>query len=79
MYFSIKTNKNKAFFVIERKCGTFIHKTLAEKISLQNKDSNFSDYSESELWFGFSDPSSYEYAGWPARSFLTMLAVLWLV
>lgn len=79
MYLSIKESKNKAFFVIDRSFGKFIHKTLSETISIVKPDENFAEYSEESVWFGFSDPSCSANAGWPARSFLCMLALLWLV
>lgn len=78
-YFAIGDPKNRAFFVIERSGGKLVHKTLAEAISTTNIQSNFRDYSEDAIWFGFSDPSCFENAGWPARSFLGMLAVFWFV
>lgn len=79
VYFSIADERQRAFFVLHANDdGTLEHRQLDAVIraGAADRPANFAAGTGS-LYFCFSDPSCLPNAGWPARLFLLMLAVLW--
>lgn len=76
-YFSLNSQKDRSFFIMEENENGFEMKSLKDKICHINKDENFKDADLSKLYFCYSDPCEFKNPGWVLRMYLACLVQLW--
>lgn len=76
-YFSINTQKDRSFFILEQNENGFEIKRLQDKICHFKKDGNFKNEDLSKFYFCFSDPCEFKNSGWVLRMYLALLVQLW--
>lgn len=76
-YFSLNSQKDRQFFILEQSVNGFEIKRLKDKICHVKKDENFKNDDLSKFYFCFSDPCEFQNSGWVLRMYLACLVQLW--